>query len=182
MALSGRGFAVETTTGDQGSREQAEGKPDPHELLGQNGYTSLREEGSDAQRRDLDRSEGREVASGIERAQEGDPETSVGEGIEHTVRGRGQKQIEPRPKTREAASRPRESQHGDDAGGHERERYGVPQAPVAERVLVRNIECESDNVEIGGGGTQHTEHPQAWGSPGSIERWDECECRGRMSE
>src|SRR5262245_12948913 len=77
--------------------ENPERKPDPGQLVREDGKTPRRNERPDTQRRHLDGPEREEVARPVEGAQQRHAETSVRERIEHAVRGHREKQVEPGP-------------------------------------------------------------------------------------
>src|SRR5262245_5115151 len=157
--------------------ENPERKPDPDQLVREDGKTPRRNERPDTQRRHLDGPEREEVARPVEWAQQRHAETSVRERIEHAVRGHREKQVEPGPWPGGGRDEPRDERRYD-----RREGNRVQQAAVTEKMLVGEAERERQHVEVGSGGTEHSRDPEPPRHAPPGEGWDECEGRSCVRE
>ena len=78
----------------------------------EDGETALSEKASDPYRRYADGSPGEEIAAIVERGEEGDAETAVRHGVEETVTGRGEEEIDPEGEAADRRLRDRDRRRG----------------------------------------------------------------------
>ena len=72
-------------------------QPDPNEFILQNRKAAGREKPRHTYRRDQDRTPWQKITRRIERREERNPESAVGQGVEQTVTCRGEEKIETQP-------------------------------------------------------------------------------------
>src|SRR5712692_4241732 len=80
--------SIEAPSNDDDQAGDDQGwQPDPEQLAFDHAETPFGEEGADAQRRDHDRPDWKEVARVVEGGEERDAGAAVGQRVEHAVRG-----------------------------------------------------------------------------------------------
>jgi hypothetical protein len=110
-AGTGRGLSAVRVAeeGDQGDSEP-QGQPHPQNLAHER-TQSAATEGGQADRRNVDGSEGEEVAAAVERPEQGHPQPAVGQCIEQGVRDQRREEAQPQSPPRHGQRHAR--RHGD---------------------------------------------------------------------
>jgi hypothetical protein len=148
-----------------GDYKHGRGNPNPEDLAPEHVNPAIREESPETDRRYADGGPKKKVAVIVEWGEEGDSQTAVRHGIEETMGGGRQKEIDPQAepaKRREASPEPQEH-HG--ARQERSKKKGVRESAVAPEVAVTDAKSESNHIEIGNHGAGGARHPDpVWGA------------------
>ena len=162
--------------------DDGRGEPNPKDLARENSKTSVREKPPETNRGYMNRSPREKIAVIVEGGEEGDTQTSIGHGVQETVAGGRQKDINPKrnsPQRRHASSEPDE-RHG--AGQESGENKGMSESAVAPEVAVMDPESKSDYVQVGDHRAGRSYHPNPiWGA-GAIETGADAKRCDRVGE
>jgi len=130
-------------------------KPDVDELASENSHGRALEEVAEANGRDPEWPNGKEVSRAIEGQKGGDSETSIGQGVERAVgRERDETETKDSPPVSGRQIELAKLDPGDDCCDDYGEQKGVGKAAVTEPVVVGDVEVEGDHIEV----WEHGEH------------------------
>jgi hypothetical protein len=160
--------------------DDSRGKPNPKELARENSKTSIREKPPETNGGYVNGRPRKKIAVIVEGGEEGDTQTAVRHGVQETMAGGRQKEINPKrkwPQRRHASPEPDERYS---AGQKRCEKKGMRESAVAPEVAALDPESKSDHVQVGDHRAGCPSYPDPFWRAGTIETGSHAQRRHRV--